>query len=116
MQEGGCSIIELGIPYTNPQADGATIQQTNQVAIAGGTSDIPTWLQMVADARDVLWALPYQLSSWDITIHSNNSASSLSVNKLPRQVLMDSSLLVYHLRKLSNYPRIVISMDCPMYH
>ena len=25
MQEGGASIIELGIPYTDPQANGATI-------------------------------------------------------------------------------------------
>ena len=37
MQEGGTSVIELGVPYTDPQADGATIQLTNQVAINGGT-------------------------------------------------------------------------------
>ena len=52
MEEGGASIIELGIPYTDPQADGATIQHTNQVAIKGGTSDIDACLEMVKIARD----------------------------------------------------------------
>lgn len=31
MQAGGADIIELGVPFTDPQADGATIQGTNQV-------------------------------------------------------------------------------------
>lgn len=51
MQEGGAAIIELGIPYTDPQADGTTIQKTNQVAIANGTSSITQCLSMVSDAR-----------------------------------------------------------------
>ena len=29
-QEGGADVIELGVPFTDPQADGATIQATNQ--------------------------------------------------------------------------------------
>ena len=33
MEAGGTFVIELGVPYTDPQADGATIQLTNQVAI-----------------------------------------------------------------------------------
>jgi tryptophan synthase alpha subunit len=28
---GGADVIELGVPFTDPQADGATIQRTNQV-------------------------------------------------------------------------------------
>lgn len=31
LQEGGANVIELGVPFTDPQADGATIQGTNQV-------------------------------------------------------------------------------------
>ena len=35
MQEGGTDIIELGVPFTDPLADGATIQKANEVALAG---------------------------------------------------------------------------------
>ena len=61
MQEGGSSIIKLGIPYTDPQADGATIQFTNQVAIKGGTSCLPTCLDMVKKARDMGLTVPVVL-------------------------------------------------------
>ena len=64
MQEGGASVIELGIPYTDPQADGATIQHTNQVAIAGGTSEINTCLDMVKKARDMGLTVPVVLMGY----------------------------------------------------
>merc|ERR1719506_822713 len=51
MQEGGTSVIELGVPYTDPQADGATIQLTNQIAIKGGTESIKDVLKFVKEAR-----------------------------------------------------------------
>lgn len=31
MQEGGVDIIELGVPFSDPIADGPAIQETNQV-------------------------------------------------------------------------------------
>lgn len=34
MQAGGADVIEIGVPFTDPLADGATIQHANQVAIA----------------------------------------------------------------------------------
>jgi tryptophan synthase len=64
MQEGGASIIELGIPYTDPQADGATIQLTNQVAIKGGTSEINQCLDMVRDARSMGLTVPVVLMGY----------------------------------------------------
>jgi tryptophan synthase len=64
MQEGGADVIELGIPYTDPQADGATIQHTNQVAIRGGTSDIPSCLEMVKRAREMGLAVPVVLMGY----------------------------------------------------
>lgn len=64
MQEGGASVIELGIPYTDPQADGATIQHTNQVAIKGGTSEIPQCLEMVKKAREMGLTVPVVLMGY----------------------------------------------------
>jgi tryptophan synthase len=64
MQEGGASVIELGIPYTDPQADGATIQRTNQVAIKGGTSTIPDCLGMVKKAREMGLTVPVVLMGY----------------------------------------------------
>jgi tryptophan synthase len=64
MQEGGSSIIELGIPYTDPQADGATIQHTNQVAIKGGTSELNQCLEMVRAARGMGLTVPVVLMGY----------------------------------------------------
>mmetsp|Transcript_37586 Transcript_37586/g.76504 ORF Transcript_37586/g.76504 Transcript_37586/m.76504 type:complete len:701 (-) Transcript_37586:133-2235(-) len=64
MQEGGASVIELGIPYTDPQADGATIQHTNQVAIKGGTSELPQCLDMVKKARERGLTIPVVLMGY----------------------------------------------------
>jgi tryptophan synthase len=64
MQEGGASIIELGVPYTDPQADGATIQKTNQVAIAGGTSEISSCLDLVKKAREMGLTVPVVLMGY----------------------------------------------------
>lgn len=64
MQEGGASIIELGVPYTDPQADGATITAANQVAIANGTSEIDTCLEMVKKAREMGLTVPVVLMGY----------------------------------------------------
>lgn len=37
LAEAGADIIELGIPFSDPMADGPTIQHTSQVALEGGT-------------------------------------------------------------------------------
>lgn len=36
--EGGAAAIELGIPFSDPLADGATIQRASQVALANGVT------------------------------------------------------------------------------
>ena len=64
MQEGGADVIELGIPYTDPQADGATIQHTNQVAIKGGTSEINQSLDLVKKAREMGLTVPVVLMGY----------------------------------------------------
>jgi len=64
MQEGGASVIEVGVPYTDPQADGATIQHTNQVAIAKGTSTIPDVLKLVKESREMGLTIPVVLMGY----------------------------------------------------
>ncbi|MGK7396888.1 MAG: tryptophan synthase subunit alpha [Candidatus Cyclobacteriaceae bacterium M3_2C_046] len=36
LQEGGADMIEIGIPFSDPMADGPTIQESNQAALANG--------------------------------------------------------------------------------
>ncbi|KAI8983438.1 tryptophan synthase beta subunit-like PLP-dependent enzyme [Pilobolus umbonatus] len=50
LQRGGSDVIELGIPFTDPLADGPTIQYASTVALAHGV-DIKACLDMVRSAR-----------------------------------------------------------------
>lgn len=36
--DGGADVIELGVPFSDPMADGATIQRANEVALAQGVT------------------------------------------------------------------------------
>ncbi|PYH87513.1 tryptophan synthase beta chain [Aspergillus ellipticus CBS 707.79] len=51
MQAGGADVIELGLPFTDPIADGPTIQKSNLKALENGVT-ITSMLQMVKDARE----------------------------------------------------------------
>lgn len=50
MEAGGADIIELGTPFTDPIADGPTIQTANTISLANGTTTT-TCLNMVREAR-----------------------------------------------------------------
>lgn len=50
MEAGGADVIELGMPFTDPIADGPTIQKANTVALKHGVT-VTGCLQMVRDAR-----------------------------------------------------------------
>ena len=53
IQAGGADIIELGIPFSDPLADGPVIQRASERALAGGTSlrkvlqAVPEWRKRV---------------------------------------------------------------------
>lgn len=50
LEQGGADIIELGVPFSDPQADGPAIQQSNEVALAQGV-DFNMCLDFVRQAR-----------------------------------------------------------------
>ncbi|CAO3667247.1 unnamed protein product [Umbelopsis ramanniana] len=50
LEKGGADVIELGIPFTDPLADGPTIQYANTESLKYNT-DIPMCLDMVKTAR-----------------------------------------------------------------
>lgn len=50
LQAGGVDVIELGLPFTDPIADGPTIQKSNNIALANGVT-VSSSLQYVRDAR-----------------------------------------------------------------
>lgn len=50
MERGGADIIELGVPFSDPMADGPTIQKSSERALAAGTT-LPKILDMVKSVR-----------------------------------------------------------------
>jgi tryptophan synthase alpha chain len=50
MEKGGADIIELGVPFSDPMADGPTIQKSSERALAVGTT-LPKILAMVKSVR-----------------------------------------------------------------
>ena len=49
-EAGGADLIELGMPFTDPLADGATIQHANQIALEAGIT-LQGCFDIVRDAR-----------------------------------------------------------------
>jgi len=57
MQKGGCDVIEMGVPFSDPLADGGTIQKANEVALENGVS-YPSCLDTVRKARTAGLTVP----------------------------------------------------------
>src|SRR6187431_2360673 len=50
LQENGADIIELGMPYSDPLADGPVIQQSSSIALANGMT-MKTLFDQLKDFR-----------------------------------------------------------------
>lgn len=53
LQNNGADIIEIGIPYSDPVADGPVIQQSNMVALENGMS-IPVLFRQLEKIKDTI--------------------------------------------------------------
>ncbi len=51
LQDNGADLIELGMPYSDPLADGPVIQQSNMIALQNGMS-IPVLFEQLQDFRN----------------------------------------------------------------
>jgi len=63
LQRGGTHIIEVGIPYSDPQADGPTIQRAHQVGVDQGIT-LRDVLATVSMARDKGLTIPVVLMGY----------------------------------------------------
>lgn len=63
MQAGGADVLELGIPFTDPQADGATIQKANEVALSHGVN-LKSCIDIVRQARAKGLTIPLVLMGY----------------------------------------------------
>jgi len=50
LEDAGADVIEVGVPFSDPLADGPVIQASSQVALDAGTT-LSTVLEIVAEAR-----------------------------------------------------------------
>jgi tryptophan synthase alpha chain len=53
LQEAGADIIEIGMPYSDPVADGPTIQKSNDIALENGMS-IRKLFEQIKDIRNTV--------------------------------------------------------------
>jgi tryptophan synthase len=63
VQEGGADVIELGVPFTDPQADGATIQKANEDGVRHKVS-LANCLDMIKEARSRGLSVPVVLMGY----------------------------------------------------
>jgi tryptophan synthase len=63
MEAGGCDAIELGVPFSDPLADGATVQHANHVAVVNGVT-LGRVFELVRAARDQGLACPVVLMGY----------------------------------------------------
>ncbi len=71
--DGGADLIELGVPFSDPIADGPVIQRASTRALESGTT-LPAILRLVASRRDRL-AVPILLFSYYNPIHARGAKS-----------------------------------------
>ncbi|MFP3895351.1 MAG: tryptophan synthase subunit alpha [Anaerolineales bacterium] len=69
LQTGGADVIELGVPFSDPVADGPTIQEASQVALQAGVTP-SLCLDWVAELRQKGVTVPLLLMGYYNPIHS----------------------------------------------
>ena len=63
LAESGADVLELGIPFSDPLADGPVIQRASERALASGTT-LPAALALLAELRAARFAAPVVVFSY----------------------------------------------------
>ena len=65
MEEAGADLIELGIPFSDPTAEGPVIQAANVRALSGGvtTDKVFAMVDLVKKAKDIPCAVGFGISN-----------------------------------------------------
>ncbi len=63
LEKSGADAVELGIPFTDPLADGATIQKANEIALTAGIT-FSGCLHLVKEARNQGLSIPILLMGY----------------------------------------------------
>lgn len=63
MVEGGCDVVEVGLPYSDPTMDGPTIQRAADTALAAGTT--PPDVLRVVEATAATGAAALVMTYWN---------------------------------------------------
>lgn len=58
LADSGADIIELGVPFSDPMAEGPTIQYSNQIALDNGLIDLRDCLNIASQARELGVTVP----------------------------------------------------------
>lgn len=91
LERSGADIIELGMPFSDPLADGSTIQRSSEIAIENGT-DLDKIFAMVREVRKSS-EVPIVLMGYiNPILHYGVEAF---LNRLQRQEWMGSYFLMY---------------------
>lgn len=77
LEAGGADIIELGIPFSDPQADGPAIQESNEIALRQGV-DFVTCLKYVSEARKLGLTAPVLLMGYYNPLMAHGEAKAVT--------------------------------------
>jgi tryptophan synthase alpha chain len=78
--ESGADIIEIGIPFSDPMADGPTIQKASSIALSKGITP-STCFEIVNDLKKTFIETPFLFMTYSNIVFSNNLKNFLTLAK-----------------------------------
>ena len=98
MVKAGADVIEIGIPFSDPIAEGVVIQEASQHSLAGGTT-LKGIFQMVKELREEIKETPFVMMMYLNTIYRFGTERIFVMNVGFRA----SSCLICHMKKKTRF-------------